>query len=119
MMVMDEGDQRVAVERIDEQTRYEIRVEGLSAGFSLYRDREYRDRVNQRIFYHTVVDGAFAGHGLGSNLVESALSDTRSEGMRVVPVCPFIAAYLKSHHDFDDIVDPVQPEIVTWLESQL
>jgi hypothetical protein len=29
-----------------------------------------------------------------------------------------VAAYVVNHHDFDDIVDPVTPEIDEWLTAQ-
>ncbi|KLL10677.1 GNAT family N-acetyltransferase [Protofrankia sp. BMG5.30] len=89
------------------QHRYEISLDGTRAGFT-----QYLDRGNQRIFFHTEIDEAFAGLGLAGKLISQALTDTRSTGMRVVAVCPFVARYLEKHHDFDDITDPVTPEVL-------
>jgi predicted GNAT family acetyltransferase len=79
--------------------RYTISVDGEPAGFT-----EYADRGDQRIFVHTVVDDAFSGQGLGSVLARFALDDTRSAGKTIVPVCPFIAAYVARHHDWDAVI---------------
>lgn len=39
--------------------------------------------------------------------------------MRIVPVCPYVAAYLERHREFDDITDPVTPEVLRWLDAEL
>ena len=65
------------------------------------------DHDNQRIFHHTEVDAAYEGRGLAGILVGEALARTRTEGKRIVAVCPMVAGYLDKHHDFDDAVDPV------------
>jgi len=87
-----------------QRQRYEINVDDELAGFS-----EYLDNGDQRIFYHTEIGESFAGRGLASTLIHAALSDTRALDKRVVPVCQFVAKYLKKHHDFDDGIDPVTP----------
>ncbi|WP_344680260.1 GNAT family N-acetyltransferase [Saccharopolyspora taberi] len=102
----------VTVTNASGRHRYEISVEGELAGFT-----EYVDRDGQRIFYHTEVDPGFAGQGLGGVLVAEALAGTRAAGMRVVPVCPFVARYVGRHHDFDDLLDPVTPEVLAVVEA--
>ncbi|WP_377267035.1 GNAT family N-acetyltransferase [Peterkaempfera sp. SMS 1(5)a] len=102
------------VERADHRNRYEILVDGRLAGFT-----EYRDRDQQRVFFHTEIDEAYAGQGLASVLVREALTDVRNAGKRIVPVCPYVAKYLQSHDDFTDITDPVTSEIRHWLGGVL
>ncbi|GAA3792775.1 GNAT family N-acetyltransferase [Streptomyces chiangmaiensis] len=102
------------VERVDAKHRYEILVDGKRAGLTAYRDRG-----DQRVFYHTVVDDAFAGQGLASRLVQEALTDVRASGKRAVPVCPYVAKFLGRHKEFADIADPVTPDVLEWLETQL
>jgi hypothetical protein len=77
-----------------EAGRYEILRDGALAGFS-----DYRDRVGRRIFVHTEVDPAFAGQGLATRLIAAALDDAVAKGLRVVPRCPFVRAYLERHRD--------------------
>lgn len=101
-----------SVHHVDARHRYEIHVDGVRAGLTAYRDRG-----EQRVFFHTEVDDAFAGQGLASVLVQQALTDVRASGLRIVPVCPYVAKFLTKHTEFADITDPVTPEVLEWLEA--
>ena len=104
------------VRDVPDQHRYEIFVDGRPAGFAAYVDRPGGEGGGQRrVFTHTEVDPAFEGQGLGGVLVKAALTDVRASGRRVVPVCPFVAAYLKRHPEFEDLVDRATPAILSSL----
>ncbi|GAA0460818.1 GNAT family N-acetyltransferase [Streptomyces olivaceiscleroticus] len=103
-----------AVRRVDARHRYEILVDGRSAGFTAYRDRDDR-----RVFFHTEIGDAFAGQGLASLLVQQALTDVRASRKRIVPVCPYVAKFLTRHEEFADLADPVTPDVLQWLEAAL
>jgi predicted GNAT family acetyltransferase len=83
-----------------QRQRYEIRVDGELAGFA-----QYARRGGRIVFVHTEIDDRFEGRGLGSLLAAGALDDARRRGHPVVPVCPFIAAYIEHHPDYDGLVD--------------
>ncbi|MFB7778362.1 GNAT family N-acetyltransferase [Streptomyces bauhiniae] len=102
------------VERRDDRRRYEILVDGERAGLTAYRDKE-----EQRVFYHTETAEAFAGRGLARELVRYALDDTRRQGKRIVPVCPYVAKFLERTDAYADITDEVTPEIRHWLKAEL
>ncbi|MFD7975499.1 GNAT family N-acetyltransferase [Streptomyces sp. NPDC059071] len=102
------------VRRVDARHRYEILVDDERAGLTAYRDRGDR-----RVFFHTEIDDGYAGQGLASILVEQALNDVRATGMRIVPVCPYVAKFLKKHEEFADITDVVTPEVLQWLDGEL
>lgn len=53
----------------------------------------------ERVFFHTEVDQAASGRGLGGLLVRAALADSMRTGVTVVPVCPLFAGHLKKHGD--------------------
>jgi uncharacterized protein len=36
--------------------------------------------------------------------VADALDDIRSRGLQVVPLCPFVAAYIRRHPEYEDLV---------------
>jgi len=84
----------VDIEVVDDpsQHRFELRVDGAHAGAAYYRLQP-----GEIVFTHTEVDKAFEGQGLGSRLAAGALEQARADGLKVVPQCPFIAAYLKRH----------------------
>lgn len=87
-----------------ERERYEIRVGDDVAGLVQYLDRD-----GQRIFFHTEVDDAYSGRGLAGRLVGAALESARQDGLRVAPVCPYVAKFVKQHTEFADVVDKVTP----------
>lgn len=80
--------------------RFTIAVDGTPAGYA-----EFADRDGRRTFPHTEVDDAFQGRGLATILIGDALQQTRDAGLRIVPVCPMVAAYVKKHPELDDVVD--------------
>lgn len=82
-------------------SRYELTADGGLAGVALYE--EDGEGIT---FVHTVIAQAFQGRGLGGRLARAALDDARRRGQTVVPECPYIAEFLRSHGDWDDIVDP-------------
>jgi uncharacterized protein len=63
--------------------------------------RRYEDRI---VFLHTEVDDSAEGQGVGSDLVRRALDQVRQEGLRVVPQCPFVKAWIGRHPDYADLV---------------
>jgi predicted GNAT family acetyltransferase len=79
--------------------RYEAYLDGDLAGFIVYLDE-----ARGRVFLHTEVDPAFEGKGVGGQLVKGALESVRARGAKMVPVCPFVTAYLKRHPEYADIV---------------
>lgn len=95
-----------------EEGRYTIAVDGKTVGLA-----DYADRDNQRVFHHTEIDPAYGGRGLASILVEEALNAARDDGQRIVPVCSMVGAVLKKHPEFDDITDPVTPDVESWLQG--
>ena len=85
-----------------EAHRYEIREGDRVLGIAAYERRG-----NTLVFTHTEVDQDSGRSGLGSTLVQSALDDVRSQGLEVVPRCPFVRGWIDRHPDYADLVaDP-------------
>lgn len=93
-----------------EADRFSIAVDGKAVGLTAFVEHG-----NQRVFYHTEIDPAFGGRGLGTVLIAEALTQTRQAGRRIVAVCPMVKAYVTKHHDFDDILDERTPEILAAI----
>jgi len=81
------------VTRNDAKGRYEILLGDTVAGFTLFRP----DEKGRLVFPHTEIDPAFGGRGLGGILVSEALADVAARGQTIVPECPFVVKYLRSH----------------------
>jgi predicted GNAT family acetyltransferase len=56
------------------------------------------------VFTHTIVPRAIEGRGVASKLIRAALDSARDRGLKVVPQCPFVAAYIKRHPDTQDLL---------------
>jgi predicted GNAT family acetyltransferase len=87
-----------------DQARYEVYADGELAGFAQYRLSG--DRITM---FHTEIDPAHEGRGLGGDLARAALADVRARGLELVPLCPFIAGFIRSHPD--EYLDLVVPEM--------
>jgi uncharacterized protein len=84
---------------VPEASRYELRLDGRLIGLAAYRRRDGRIA-----FTHTEVDEGCEGRGFGSRLAAAALDDARRQGLRVVPLCPFIAHYIERHPEWRGLV---------------
>jgi predicted GNAT family acetyltransferase len=89
----------VRVVDVPGRSRFEISVGGDIAGYT-----EYRRGPARITFIHTVIDPTFEGRGLASELVHTALTQARSEGLAVLPFCPFVRAYIAKHTEYLDLV---------------
>ena len=64
----------------------------------------YVRRPGAIVFTHTEVPPALEGRGVGSRLARDALDDARRRGLAVIPRCPFVAAYIRRHPEYRDLV---------------
>ncbi|MEM9670503.1 MAG: GNAT family N-acetyltransferase [Pseudomonadota bacterium] len=53
---------------------------------------------------HTGVPNALAGKGVGKALVTHLIEDARTNGYRIVPLCPFVRAQSLKHSEWDDVI---------------
>jgi hypothetical protein len=81
----------------------ELRYEALEGG-KVLGEILYRKRGDRMVLLHTEVLPYAEGSGLGSRLVAGALDDIRSRGLHIVPLCPFVAAYIQRHPEYGDLV---------------
>jgi predicted GNAT family acetyltransferase len=89
-----EPEPSLTVEDNPQASRYELRADGALVGFVDYRLGE-----GTIALIHTEVDSALRRRGLGSELVAGALADAAKRGLEVIPICPFVVAYLRRHPD--------------------
>ena len=73
------------------QSRFELNVDGHVAYL------EYERTPNTLTLLHTEVPPEIRGRHIADRLVEAALAIGRSEGRRLVVICPFARAYLRRH----------------------
>lgn len=78
--------------------RFELERDGQVA----HLDYNLAGKVLQLI--HTEVPRPLRGEGVAAALAESAFQWARERGVKVVVICPYVAAYLKKHPEYSDLV---------------
>lgn len=99
----DDATQRIEIVDVPQRYRFEAHIDGEVAGIA-----QYLRRPGRLVFTHTEVLPAFEGRGVGSVLAKGALDAARAAGARVEPRCPFIAAYIRRHKEYADLVVGVE-----------
>lgn len=57
-------------------------------------------------FTHTEVPPHHEGRGIGARLVGAALEAVRERGLKVAPLCSFVARYVREHPETQDLLAP-------------
>jgi hypothetical protein len=83
-----------------DERRFELMLDGEMAGLAAYR---VRDGVT--VITHSEIDRAHRGQGLGNDMARQTLDILRAQGARIVPACPFFAAYIAEHPEYADLVE--------------
>ena len=72
----------------------------------------YRRSGHVVTFTHTDVPDSLAGKSVGSRLAAGALDAVRAAGDKVIAVCPFITAFMRRHHEYDDLLaEPLKQKV--------
>jgi predicted GNAT family acetyltransferase len=64
----------------------------------------YRMTPGVITFIHTEVPQALSGRGIGTKLISGALEMVRAQGLKVVPQCPFVSAFMGKHPEYNDLL---------------
>lgn len=85
------------VQHRPEEQRFVCTVDGLQG------HADYVLEPGRMHMTHTWVDPRLQGHGVAAALVATALDWARSSGLKVVPRCSYVAAYLRRHPEAADL----------------
>ncbi|MAS33133.1 MAG: N-acetyltransferase [Anaerolineaceae bacterium] len=80
-----------------DENRFELILDGKTAVV------EYMIAGSNIVFTHTEVPPEFSGMGIGNKLAQAALEYAKAEGYKVQALCPFIAAYVRKHPEYQSI----------------
>jgi uncharacterized protein len=88
----------LAIRHERQARRFVAEVDGKTA-YITYRE------LDRRILEldHTYVPSELRGRGIASQLTVRALEYARENGCRVVPSCPFVAAYIERHPEYREL----------------
>ncbi|MBK9116787.1 MAG: N-acetyltransferase [Betaproteobacteria bacterium] len=82
------------------QGRFEARVDG---GLAHVDYRRVGDTLHMM---HTEVPPAAEGRGVAAALVQAALDHAADNGLKVMPLCSYVRAYMRRHPDTHALLAP-------------
>lgn len=86
-----------------EEQRFVLEIDGEEAG-----ELGYRGEGDAVVLDHTEVDPHRREKGLGGRLVEAAIRDLHSRGVRMVAECPFVVALLERRPELAALVNDAE-----------
>jgi hypothetical protein len=90
----------VSVTHNPSASRFEATVDG-----ELCRaDYRLQDGVMRMV--HTEVPYRLEGRGIAGRIVAAALDHARAHGLKVVPACSFVRAYMRRHPESQELLPP-------------
>lgn len=95
---MSDSIENVVVENNQAAKRFEARVAGDVAFI------QYRYAKGHIVMVHTEVPPSLGGRGLAGKLAHAALEYARTEGLTVVPLCPYVASYIRKHAEYQALI---------------
>lgn len=95
---MKEEYKSLVLEKNEDLQRFELNIDGSLAFI------EYREKPGAIALIHTEVDPALEGKGAGTAIVEKTLEYIEGNGLKLIPLCPFVASYLKRHPGWQRII---------------
>jgi predicted GNAT family acetyltransferase len=82
-----------------DRSRFEARVDGRLSVCA------YRRQGDVLLMTHTEVPPELQGRGIAARLVQATLDWARAEGLRVRPLCSYVAVYMRRHPETQDLLD--------------
>lgn len=76
------------------KNRFEVKVDKYLA---VCEYKLIKDRI---IFTHTEVPPAIEGQGIASRLAKTGLEYAVANNLKIMPLCPYVAAYIKRHPEY-------------------
>jgi uncharacterized protein len=80
------------------QSRFELVEEGQTAFADYSRDH------GALVIPHVESPVALRGHGTASRLMAGVVAHARAEGLKIVPICSYAAAWLQRHPEHKDLI---------------
>jgi predicted GNAT family acetyltransferase len=90
----------IVVENNESAKRFEAHVNGHVAFL------QYHYSKDGIVLAHTEVPPALEGRGLAGKLARTALDYAQAHKLRVIPLCSFVASYIRKHPEYQSLVHP-------------
>lgn len=80
------------------QNRFETTVDGQLSVL------DYTQENGRMLYTHTGVPTTLRGRGIAGQLAHAALDYAREENLAVVPLCSYVASYVREHPEYQALV---------------
>lgn len=95
-MISDKDNLHIDHNKTDK--RFEIRQNSHFARLLYYMEG---DAI---VFSHTAVPGSMRGQDVGNMLVRAGLEYARINGLKVIPLCPFVSECIRRMPEYQDLL---------------
>lgn len=95
---MNDNDRKAEVEHKSDASRFEMNIEGNRCTLDYILDSDVVTMTSVR------VPPPVEGRGIAGTLTRFALDHARTQGWSVVPRCPYVAAWIKRHPEYQDLL---------------
>ena len=95
---MENKEEKYTLIKNVEHKQYEFHIDGQIARI------EYIKAQNIVYLTHTEIPTYLEGQGIGSSLVKQVLQNIKEKDLTLVPLCPFVALYIKRHPEWKTLV---------------
>lgn len=81
------------------QHQFDLDIDGLRSVVEFVKSGDHTLTLT-----HTEVHPDLEGKGVGSYLVKSVFAYVEQNGLKIIPLCPFVSSYLQRHPEWYRIV---------------
>ena len=108
----EKADTNIAVVNEEESQVYTAIVGDTAVGGVTY------SRVGDRLVLQAAaVYPEFRGQGIATEMIRQVLDDVRSHGEKVTNLCPIVRTFVDKHPQYEDVIDPKNPGVVSRRRS--
>lgn len=96
---MNEEYEMLPLVKNEKLRHFELSLDGLLAYI------KYEQEANVIKLIHTKVDPKLEGKGMATAIIEKTLDYIEKNNFKLIPICPFVVAYIKRHPEWKRIIE--------------
>jgi len=89
--------EKLGVIQNEEGRRFEVWIDGHLSELDYHQDK------GTFVIAHVGVHPQHRGHGVAGKLTRAALEYAKRRSLRVIPLCPYAAAYIRRNPEYNDL----------------
>lgn len=92
--------ENLTIQNNEAKHRFETQVDDQTAVL------EYTLATGLIVYNHTEVPPSLEGQGIASQLAKTALEYAKENELQIMPLCPYVAAYIRRHPEYKTLIRP-------------